>query len=137
MEKAISDLQGALSNAENSVTEVHSLITEVQSRLGNIYRQSSDRFNSLKSKVSKIGKTIKGYIDGPINEVQRLINQGNSAPNPVLAQDPTGSAGGVRNEVRQLREKNKTDELIIEGLQGLVADGKEQLDKPWKVIIVL
>ena len=49
MEKAKSDLQGAVSKVKNSVAETHSLITEVQSRLGNIYSESSDRINSLET----------------------------------------------------------------------------------------
>ena len=94
-----------------------------------LYNESTERINSLNTKISKIDKTFKGYIDGRINKFPRLINQDNTVPNPVLPLEPTSSVEGVRNKVRQLKGKNMTDELIIEGLRGLVADVKEQLDK--------
>ena len=95
METSTFNLQIALSKVESSVVETYNLLAEVQSRLGNVYEESTDRVYSLESKVSKMDKIIKGYIDGHINELQQILNQGNIISNPVLARKPENSVEGV------------------------------------------
>ena len=95
METSTFNLQIALSKVETSVVETYNLLAEVQSRLGNVYEESTDRVYSLESKVSKMDKTIKGYIDGHINELQQILNQGNIISNPVSARKPANSVEGV------------------------------------------
>ena len=95
METSTFNLQIALSKVETSVVETYNLLAEVQSRLGNVYEESTDRVYSLESKVSKMDKIIKGYIDGHINELQQILNQGNIISNPVSARKPENSVEGV------------------------------------------
>ena len=95
METSTFNLQIVLSKVETSVVETYNLLAEVQSRLGNVYEESTDRVYSLESKVSKMDKIIKGYIDGHINELQQILNQGNIISNPVLARKPENSVEGV------------------------------------------
>ena len=73
MKTVIFNLQVVVSNISNSVEETHTLITEVQSRLGNIHTETSEKMISLESKVTKIDKSVMGYIDGRISGTLRAL----------------------------------------------------------------
>ena len=127
---SISNLQVAVSKVETSVRKTNLLIAEVQSRLKNVCDETSEQVNSWDSRVSRMDKVIKGYINGRMNELWRVTDNSNS----VIDQEPVNIVECVRKDVRLLQEKNKKDELILEGLRDLVVDVKEQLSKTIDII---
>ena len=92
--------------------------------------ETSEQVNSWDSRVSRMDKVIKGYINGRMNELWRVTDNSNS----VIDQEPVNIVECVRKDVRLLQEKNKKDELILEGLRDLVVDVKEQLSKTIDII---
>ena len=92
--------------------------------------ETSEQVNSWDSRVSRMDKVIKGYINGRMHEIWRVTDISNS----VIDQEPVSIVECVRKEVRLLQEKNKKDKLILEGLRDLVVDVKEQLSKTIDII---
>ena len=71
--------------------------------VSNIYTKTSEKMIILESKVTKIYKSVKGYIDGKISEVHHVVKQGNVTVNSSAAWDPENTVEGFRNEVIQLQ----------------------------------